>query len=213
MLWPLHTIFSFVVDTHKLAFSTLLRVFACIYRLFAYFEFWLWGWLNQGLIPFALPLCELGLTLHFHLLSLWFHSHSMPSCNDTSYVIVFKSNLNSTSVCLARSCITWHWHTFSHHDLDPCMFHLRFTSFDLISMNVCFAYDVCVYLPSYGLLLVLLTMRPFWFTYTHFLAFAWLCFALIVSLSHTPFDKCTPTPMTCNNFIALCLIAFCLGSF
>lgn len=106
---------SFDVDTHKPALNTLPRVLLAFLD-FAYFICRLWGLLNIGFDTVHFALYELTSLYDFIRLSSWVHSHS-------------------TSICLARLCVVWHPFTSSHHDLDPCMFHFLFISFDLIKMN------------------------------------------------------------------------------
>lgn len=78
-----HSIFCRYMRTD---FEHITNSFACISWLFSYFKWCLWGLPNQGLIPCAIPLCELSLTLWFHLLSVWVHSLPIPSCNDTFHI-------------------------------------------------------------------------------------------------------------------------------
>lgn len=83
-------------------------------------------------------LCHI-VVIHFTLVVILIHD-SIQQSN----VIVLKSILNSISICLERPCIRWHPFTSSHHDFDLCIFHFYFTSFDLITMNVCCAYDIAL---------------------------------------------------------------------
>lgn len=129
-------------------------------------------------------------------------------------VVAFKSNLNSSFSCFEHPCVMRHWFTFSHHDLDLCIFYFLFYFF-LFDYNECVLcmWRVCHYLPYFVLLLGLFTMRiccSHTFPYLCFLD--WVCFnRFIISYPHS--TKSTPIPLTCNNFIALFLIAFYLGSF
>lgn len=131
--------------------------------------------------------------------------------NNNPTPLLFKSNLNSVSICLARPYIIWHWFTSMKHDFDSCVFHFCFYLFRFnYNERVLCICRLCCYLLSFGLLLDLLTMRPFLCTYTHLLVFVWLSFALIDSLSHT--SIWTPIPMMCNNLL-LYFWLLCLGSF
>lgn len=95
---------------------------------------------------------------------------------------------------LARPCVIWHWFAFSHHDLNSCKLHFVFTSFDLIIMNMCCTYDLCIAISySHDLLLGFFTMRHFPRARTLICLRLLFGFNLIVSLSHILIRQNVPT--------------------
>lgn len=161
---------SFVVGTHKPTLSILLRILQAFLDFSLILNFDCEVYLTSVWYIFALPSCKLIFTLRFHFLSVWVHFHSLLSCNDTFYVSIFLFMITNN---------------------DPTS--LLFKS-NLYSTSVCFVRPfVMWHWFMIGLLLVLLTMRPFfWCIDTHMLAFIYLGITLITLLSHIPILQMYP---------------------
>lgn len=141
-----------------------------------------------------------------------------PFAYDISIVVnMHKSTLRTlTRVLLTPLNFIFSLHVIALCDLDPRILilicaYFDFTSFDLIIERVLnITYVLLFY--SHGILLGLVTMRPFSCTYTDLLLFVdWTWFNFFI-ISYQHLTECTPIYMTCNNFYRFISLFACLFS-